>query len=179
VRVAATAIDSTVFRPSVIFGPGDSLTNRFAGLLKLSAGLLPLARPRARFAPVYVRDVAEAFMRALSDRSTVGKSLELCGPDVMTLEELVRLTARSAGLPCHILRLPDFVAALQGTVLGLLPSKPFTRDNYRSLTIDSVCKQNGFETLGIRPAHMEAIVPSYLGDYSFQHQLDSYRRLLR
>jgi NADH dehydrogenase len=176
VRVAATTIDSTTFRPSVIFGPHDSLTNRFAGLLRTSGGVLPLARPRARFAPVFVGDVVEAFMRALSDRSTIGKSLELCGPDVMTLEQLVKLTAKAAGLPCHILRLPDFVAAAQGALMGMLPGKPFTRDNYRSLKIDSVCKQRGFATLGIQPAHMEAVISGYLGQHSFQHQLDTHRR---
>jgi uncharacterized protein YbjT (DUF2867 family) len=176
VRVSATTIDSTTFRPSVIFGPHDSLTNRFAGLLRKSGGMLPLARPRARFAPVFVGDVVEAFVRALSDRSTIGKSLELCGPDVMTLEQLVQLTAKAAGLPCHILRLPDFVAAAQGALMGMLPGKPFTRDNYQSLKIDSVCKQNGFATLEIQPAHMEAVISGYLGAHSFQSQLDLHRR---
>jgi len=176
IRVAATTIDSTTFRPSVIFGPHDSLTNRFAGLLRTTHGMLPLARAKARFAPVYVGDVVEAFVHAMTDRTTIGKSLELCGPDVMTLEQLVQLTAKAAGLPCHILRLPDFVAALQGTFMGMLPGKPFTRDNYRSLTIDSVCKQNGFATLGIQPVRMEAAISGYLGEHSFQHQLDTYRR---
>ncbi len=176
VRVAAATIDATLFRPSVIFGEHDSLTNRFAGLLRMSHGLLPLARPKARFAPIHVDDVVEAFVRALADRSTLGKSLDLCGPDVMTLEQLVRLTARAAHLPCHILPLPDFIAAIQGVVMGMLPGKPFSTDNYRSLTIDSVCKQNGCETLGITPARMEAVVPGYLSDHSLQSQLNRYRR---
>jgi NADH dehydrogenase len=176
VRVAAATIDSTIFRPSVIFGERDSLTNRFAGLLRLSHGFLPLARPHARFAPIYVDDVVEAFVRALTDRSTIGKSLDLCGPDVMTLEEIVRLTARAANLPCHILRLPDFIAAAQGVVMGMLPGKPFSSDNYKSLTIDSVCKQNGCETLGLSLSRMEAVVPGYLSDHSLQSQLNRYRR---
>ncbi len=176
VRVAAATIDSTIFRPSVIFGENDTLTNRFAGLLRKTRGFLPLARPGARVAPIHVDDVVEAFVRALGDRSTIGKSLDLCGPDVMTLEELVRLTARAAHLPCHILPLPDFVAAIQGMVMGMLPGKPFSSDNYRSLTIDSVCKQNGCETLGITPARMEAVVPGYLSGYSLRNRLDRYRR---
>jgi uncharacterized protein YbjT (DUF2867 family) len=176
VRVAAATLDATIFRPSVIFGPRDSLTNRFAGLLGLSHGILPLARPRARFAPVYVNDVVEAFVRSLTDRSTLGKSFELCGPDVMTLEELVRLTAAAAGLPCRIIPLPDPIAMIQGMVMGLLPGKPFSTDNYRSLTIDSVCRQNGFAPLGIKPARMEAVIPGYLSGHSAQHQLDVYRR---
>lgn len=176
VRVAAATIDATIFRPSVIFGERDSLTNRFAGLLRMSHGLLPLARPQARFAPIYVDDVVEAFARALVDRSTIGKSLDLCGPDVMTLEQLVRLTAQAAHLPCHILPLPDFLAAIQGAVMGMLPGKPFSSDNYRSLTIDSVCKENGCATLGLALSRMEAVVPGYLSGHSLQSQLDQYRR---
>jgi uncharacterized protein YbjT (DUF2867 family) len=179
VRVAAATVDSTIFRPSVIFGPRDSLTNRFANLLKLSHGFLPLARPRARFAPIYVYDVVEAFIRSLRDRSTIGQSYELCGPDVMTLEQLVRLTAAAAGLRCHIFRLPDFVAAMQGMVMGLLPGKPFSLDNYRSLTVDSVCRQDGCAALGIRPARMEAMIQTYLGSHTLQDQLNAYRRSLR
>jgi NADH dehydrogenase len=176
VRVAAATVDSTIFRPSVIFGERDTLTNRFAGLLRLAHGFLPLARPGARFAPIHVDDVVEGFVRALADRSTIGKSLELCGPDVMTLAQLVRLTAQAANLPCHIIPLPDFIAATQGVVMGMLPGKPFSSDNYRSLTVDSICKQNGCETLGLKPARMEAVISGYLSDHSLQARLSRYRR---
>jgi NADH dehydrogenase len=179
VRAGAAAIGFTIFRPSVIFGEDDSLTNRFASLLRTSHGFLPLARAHARFAPIYVHDVVEAFMRALADRSTIGRSFDLCGPDVMTLEQIVRLTARAAGLPCHILRLPDFIAAAQGAVMGLLPGKPFSIDNYKSLKVDSVCQQNGRDALGLKPARMEAIVPGYLSPDSFQSRLDRYRHHAR
>ena len=81
----------------------------------------------------------------------------------MTLEEIVRLTARVAGLPCHIVPLPDVIARLQGMVMGLLPGKPFSLDNFRSLTIDSVCRENGCAALGIVPAPMLAVLPGYLG----------------
>jgi NADH dehydrogenase len=166
---AVTALGWTIFRPSVIFGPHDSLTNRFAHLLRLSGGLLPLARAGARFAPISVQDVVEAFCRALLDRATLNQTYELCGPEVMSLQELVGLTAKLAGLPCRIVPLPDFVAWLQGLVMGVLPGKPFSLDNYRSLTIDSVCADNGCARLGIRPQPMLAVVPTYLAP---AHQLD-------
>jgi uncharacterized protein YbjT (DUF2867 family) len=153
----------TIFRPSVIFGPGDSLTNRFAGLLRLSAGLLPLARAGARFAPIWVCDVAEAFVRALAKPASGGATYELCGPEVMTLAEIVRLTARVAGLPCHIVPLPDVVARLQGVVMGLLPGKPFSLDNFRSLTRDSLCHERGCDALDIVPTPMLAVLPEYIG----------------
>jgi uncharacterized protein YbjT (DUF2867 family) len=152
----------TIFRPSVIFGPGDSLTNRFARLLRLTAGCLPLARARARFAPICVFDVADALVRALGERASAGQTYELCGPQVMTLEEIVRLTARVARLPCRIVPLPDTLARLQGLVMQLLPGKPFSLDNFRSLTLDSVCCEDGCRRLRITPAAMLAVLPTYL-----------------
>jgi len=176
IRAAASHVDFTIFRPSVIFGPRDSLTNRFAALLRLAGGFLPLARSQARFAPVYVGDVADAFARALDDRSTIGETYELCGPDVMTLEELVRMTAAVAQLPCHILRLPDAAGRLQAALLGLLPQKPFSLDNFRSLTTDSICTQDGLARLGISPRHLMAVLPFYLGPFIGPTELDAARK---
>lgn len=163
VRASAPALEWTIFRPSVIFGSGDSLTNRFARLLRLSGGLMPLARAKARFAPVSVEDVVEAFRRATTGRATIGQTYELCGPHVMTLEQIVRMTAEVAGLRCSILRLPDPVALAQALVMNFLPGKPFSVDNYRSLTIDSVCREDGCTRLGIKPRPMLADLPLYLG----------------
>jgi NADH dehydrogenase len=152
----------TIFRPSVIFGPADSLTNRFAGLLRLTLGWLPLARARARFAPICVFDVADALVHALGEPASAAQTYELCGPQVMTLAEIVRLTARVARLPCRIVPLPDTLARLQGLVMGMLPGKPFSLDNFRSLTLDSVCREDGCRRLGITPRPMLAVLPTYL-----------------
>ncbi|HSY05517.1 MAG TPA: complex I NDUFA9 subunit family protein [Steroidobacteraceae bacterium] len=152
----------TIFRPSVIFGPDDSLTNRFARLLRLSAGLLPLARAGARFAPISVYDVAAAFERALCSNASAGATYELCGPEVLTLAEIVRLTAKIAALPCHILALPDALARVQAILLGLLPGTPFSLDNFRSLTQHTVCRENGCAALGIDPQPLLALLPAYL-----------------
>ncbi|HTW38681.1 MAG TPA: complex I NDUFA9 subunit family protein [Steroidobacteraceae bacterium] len=175
IKAGARPLDFTIFRPSVIFGPGDSLTRRFVSLLRLARGFMPLARSRARFAPVYVDDVVAAFVRALRDRTTFGQTLELCGPDVLTLEQIVRASAAAAHARCHILRLPDVLGRLQGLALGLLPGKPFSLDNFRSLTLDSLCTQNGFASLGIEPQRMAALLPTYLGELSLPAHLDRLR----
>ncbi len=167
VRAAPAALDWTIFRPSVIFGAGDSLLNRFATLLRLSGGWLPLACAGTRFAPVHVGDVVEAFVRCLPGGSHALASsrqiYELCGPEVLTLAELVRYTATIIGVRPKIIPLPDPVARLQGFVMDFIPGKPFSTDNYRSLTRDSVCSEDGLRRLGIRPASLAAIVPGYLG----------------
>jgi NADH dehydrogenase len=156
------ALEWTVFRPSVIFGAGDGLTRRFAALLRLSAGMMPLARAEARFAPIYVGDVADAFLRALHAEASIGATYELCGPEIMTLAQIVRQTAEAAQLPCHILPLPDFIAWLQGAIMELVPGKPFSLDNYHSLLTDSVCHDDGCARLGLRPASFRAWTPLWL-----------------
>lgn len=174
-RAAGPALQVTIFRPSVIFGRGDSLTERFTKLLRLAGGWLPLARPGARFAPVYVRDVARAFAHALCDPATIGQTYELCGPEVLTLEQIVRASAAAAGVPCRIVRLPDVLARLQGLVLGLVPGKPFTLDNFRSLTIDSLCARDGLGALGIEAQRLAEVLPTYLGGMRQPDQLNRYR----
>ena len=111
-------IQVTSFRPSVIFGPGDSFFNRFARLLSLLPAPFPLACPDARFAPVYVGDVAEAFAQALMHSATYGQRYDLCGPRTFTLEQLVRYTADGLGLVRPIIRLNDSLSQLQAKLLG-------------------------------------------------------------
>jgi len=165
----------TVFRPSVVFGPGDSFFNRFAGLLKFSL-VFPLPTPEARFAPVFVNDVTEAFARSLTDRNTFGKRYELCGPRVYTMRELVRYTAETAGLKRMIIGCNDKLSRLQARALQLVPGKPYSMDNYLSSTVDNVCTQNGLPELGIQPTSVEAVVPRYLSGRSARMQYDLFRR---
>lgn len=168
----------TSFRPSVIFGPGDSFFNRFAALLRLSPPIFPLACPDARFAPIYVGDVAEAFARSLDTRSTFGKHFDLCGPDVYSLKQLLEFTAHTLGLPRLIIGLGDLPSRLQARALGYLPGKPFSMDNYLSLQTDSICTANGLDDLEITPQGIEAIVPAYLGNTSYRGRYDRYRKLV-
>lgn len=164
----------TSFRPSVIFGPGDSFLNRFAGLLKVMPYIFPLACANARFAPVYVGDVADRFIQALDDKSTFGKHYNLCGPEEYTLQELVEYTASALGLNRRVIGLPDFISKMQAYTLEWFPGKPFSIDNYKSLKHDSVCRQGEHE-----PTSIEMIVPSYLGNANRQTEYDALRRIAR
>ncbi len=152
----------TIFQPSVIFGPGDDFVNRFARLLRAIPLGLPLARPGARFAPVWVGDVVAALLRALADEATAGECYELCGPERMTLREIVCRVRDRLGLARAVIGIPDIAARLQAAICEFVPGKPFSTDNYRSLLVDSVCKVNGLARLGIRPQPIDAVLPSYL-----------------
>jgi len=152
----------TIFQPSVIFGPGDDFVSRFAQLLRAIPLGLPLARPDARFAPVWVGDVVAALQQALADEATAGECYELCGPERMTLREIVCRVRDRLGLARAVIGIPDIAARLQAAICDFVPGKPFSTDNYRSLLVDSVCKVNGLARLGIRPQPIDAVLPGYL-----------------
>ena len=163
-RGAGGAVTATSLRPSVVFGPGDSFFNRFATLLAMSPGFIPLACPQSKFAPVYAGDVVEACIRCLEDESTAGRRFDLAGPKVYTLRQLVEYTAEVSGLRRRVVGLSDGLSRLQAGILGLLPSPPLSIDNYLSLQVDSVLTgENGLAVLGITPTEVERVLPTYLG----------------
>ncbi len=165
----------TIFRPSVVFGPEDAFINRFAKLLTL-APVFPLARPNARFAPVYVEDVVDAFCRALADPSTVGQTYELCGPQIYSLREITEFICKALHIKRTTIGLPDSLAKLQARLCEWLPGKPFSMDNFRSLTVNSICSNSGFAKLKLKPRPMDVIVPRYLGELNQSDLLDDLRQ---
>ena len=167
-------LDLTVFCPSVIFGNGDGLFTRFANLLH-AMPFMPLACADAKFAPVYVGDVAGSVVNAIDNPETVGQSYNLCGPDIMSLQEIVEYTAEVLEVKRTIISLPDGIARLQAFMMELVPGKPFSRDNYQSLQIDSVCESCD----SLMPTSVKKIVPTYLGKMNRQSRLQHYRELAR
>src|SRR5271169_2515746 len=126
--VARSELAWTIFRPSVIFGREDSFLNLFARLERVLP-VIALACARARFQPVYVGDVAEAFMRALGDDRTHRKRYALCGPKVYTLRELVAYVGEITGYRRPIVPLSPALGRLQARLLERLPGKLMSRDN--------------------------------------------------
>ncbi|MFZ5578995.1 MAG: complex I NDUFA9 subunit family protein [Pseudomonadota bacterium] len=164
-RVLAHACETlrvTSFRPSVVFGPEDRFLNTFARLLALSPGVMLLPGAHARFAPVYVGDVAEAFAAALGgedEKSPPAQRIDLCGPHHYTLLELVRQVSTWSGHRRLILPLPDRPARLLATLMETLPRPPLSRDNLDSMRVDSVCAEGAC----LQPTALEQIAPAYLG----------------
>jgi NADH dehydrogenase len=157
------ALHVTSLRPSVIFGPGDSFTNRFATLLRQVPVAFPLACARSRLQPVYVEDVVSAFVAALDRHATYGQRYELCGPQAYSLAEIVAYLAGVLGLRRRIVPLGDGLSRLQAALLQFAPGKPFTPDNYRSLQVASTCEKPFPAVFGVTPARFEDVVPTYLG----------------
>jgi len=172
--VRESGLDFTIFRPSVIFGPDDSFLNMFAGLTRVLP-VLALASPDARFQPVYVDDVAAAFLRALADMKTTGQCYELCGPQRYTLRELVAYVGRLTGHPRPIIGLNRTFSYCQAYAMEWLPVKLMTRDNLRSMEIDSVC--SCVFPFGIRPQALEAVAPAWLAVRTPRARYQRFRNL--
>ncbi|MCX7898221.1 MAG: complex I NDUFA9 subunit family protein [Rhodocyclaceae bacterium] len=153
---------ATIFRPSVIFGRGDSFLTLFARLAKF-APVLPLACPHARFQPVWVEDVAKAMTMALSHPESRGQTYSLCGPKRYSLRELVALACRYARRRRPIIGLPYALAYVQALTMELLGG-PLTRDNLLSMQSDNVCKDDETLPFGLSPTPLEAIAPAYLAE---------------
>src|SRR5882757_10434303 len=163
IRESSAALDWTIFQPSVMFGPGDSFLNRFAGLLAVSPWVFPLAKPNARFQPVSVDDVVNAMRLCLHGGASSRQTYELGGPQVYTLREIVGLAAKLTHRRRGIIGLPNFIGRMQAFFMNFVPGRPFSSDNYRSLKLDSVCSEDGFAKLGIKPQSMAASARLFLG----------------
>lgn len=173
--VRSSGLAWTIYQPSVIFGRGDGLVSRFAGLLR-SMPALPLARAQARMAPTHAGDVAEAIARCVGhEKLGVRRSFELYGPEVLTLGGIVRAIRAAAGLRTPIIALPDSLGRLQARFAELLPGKPFSLDNFHSLRTDSVGKVNGYAALGILPQALTPWLPVLLHEPPRQRRLAAQR----
>jgi NADH dehydrogenase len=158
-------LETTVFRPSVVFGREDRFLNLFAHMARWLP-LLAIGRPEARFQPVWVGDVASAIVNSLDSAETYGRTYELCGPRTYTLRELVQFAARASGHPRPVVGLPDAAARSMAWVFEHMPGEPImSRDNLDSLKVDSIASRQPYwpaPELGIRPTPLEPEAILYL-----------------
>ncbi|NIM40406.1 MAG: NAD(P)H-binding protein [Hydrogenophaga sp.] len=181
----ATGLALTLLRPGVVFGRGDHFLNLFARLQRFSP-VMPLAGADTRLQPVWVEDVAEAIAVCLdggaTGRSSIGRTIECAGPEVLSLRELVQLAGRLSGAERPVIGLPLAVGRWQAALLELLPGEPLmSRDNVASLSVPNVASGTlpGLDSLGITPSSVHAIAPTYLGERNARTRLLHLRKQAR
>ncbi len=173
--VRQSGLNWAIFRPSVVFGRGDSFLSLFARLSRLLPVVL-LAAPEARFQPVWVEDVAAAVARSLELTETVGQSYDLCGPHTYALRELVAYAAQCVGRAPHIVGLGPALSYWQARLMEMLPGKLLTRDNLLSMQADSVCHCAFPAIFGVTPSPLETVAPEYLSDLTPRHGYLRFRQ---
>ena len=156
---------STIIRPSIVFGPEDDLTNRFASMANFP--FLPVIAAKRNFQPVYVRDLAKAIATAVLDPGRFGgRTYEIGGPQIMSMEQLHRAVLDITGQTPEIVRTPDFITSLIAK-LGFLPGAPLTTDQWMMLQHDNVPGKGaqGLEAFGIQPTPLGAVGHEWLGRF--------------
>jgi uncharacterized protein YbjT (DUF2867 family) len=169
--VLETLPDAVIFRPSIVFGPEDGFFNRFAEMARLSPVLPLIGGGHTRFQPVFVGDVAEAYARSVDGEVAGGRIYELGGPQVLTFRECMEEMLEVIDRKRLLVSIPWWVAGIQGSILGLLPKPPLTRDQVVLLRSDNVVSTEAeaegrtLASLGVQPQSTAAILPSYLWRY--------------
>lgn len=167
--VRAAFPNATIMRPSLIFGREDQFTNRFATMIATATALplihvVPIIRPDMKMQPVFVADVAAAIVAALREPDRFGgRTMELGGPDTLTMRELLHWIADETHRTPSFVELPDAVAGMIAGA-GFLPCAPITRDQWLMLQRDNVAAADadGLAAFGIKPTPMAAVAPGWL-----------------
>jgi NADH dehydrogenase len=156
---------ATIIRPSLVFGPEDQLTNRFAAMAQ--ASFLPIIAARRNFQPVYVRDLAQAIAKAAVDSGRYGgKTYEIGGPQVLSMKALHEAILSLTGLTPDLVELPDVFGSVMSR-FSWLPGAPLTRDQWLMLSQDNVVTKGalGLDAFGIRPTPLIAVGDEWLSRF--------------
>jgi NADH dehydrogenase len=167
--VRAADPNAIVMRPSVVFGPEDQFTNRFAALARISPFLPLIGGGTTKLQPVFVGDVATAVADAVEGKAKSGSTYELGGPEVMTMREIMQIILKITERDRLLLPLPFGLANLQAALLQFAPGDlKLTPDQVELLKSNNVVSDQAkfagltLEGLGITPDSLEAVAPSYL-----------------
>lgn len=171
-RVTAARSDTTIMRPSVIFGADDNFLNQFARMALFSPVLPLIGGGKTRFQPVYVSDVAQAVVHILGNDKTAGKTYELGGADILTFKDILKLICHTIQRDPTLISIPSCVASLMGSIMAATCPKPqLTADQVRLLSYDNTTSEHssGLASLGIIPHSIYTQAPIILQRY-VQHK---------
>jgi uncharacterized protein YbjT (DUF2867 family) len=164
---------ATILRPSILFGPEDNFFNKFAALARIAPALPLIGGGQTRFQPVFAGDVASAVLAAIDRPEAGGAIYELGGPEVTTFKELMQFVLATIERRRLLVPIPFGLARFMAFFLQLPPKlvaiEPLlTQDQVELLRRDNVVSEDAKRSgrtlagLGIEPATMHAIVPTYL-----------------
>lgn len=156
--------NTTLVKPSIVFGPEDNFFNKFAWLARIQPILPLIGGGHTKFQPVFVGDVADAITKCVTDTATRGRTYELGGPAIYSFKEMLQAILHATGRKNLLMPLPFWLASFNAVFLQFLPGKLLTPDQVKFLKTDNVLSPGALtlKDLGIQPESLEAILPSYL-----------------
>lgn len=177
--VRNSTLNWTIFRPSIIYGPRDSFFNKFKAMSRFSP-VLPVIEGNTRFQPIWVEDVARAFVQSIDKHKVAGQCFELGGPRIYTFRELLEYLMQCLNRRRLLVPVPRPMARILAAILQYLPNPPLTPDQLILLQKDNIVHGPAYPEVFGKPAALEDILPSYItggqADW-LQHRLDESRKL--
>ncbi|MDX3926672.1 MAG: complex I NDUFA9 subunit family protein [Shinella sp.] len=174
--------EAVILRPSILFGPNDGFFNKFAEMARFAPALPLIGGGHTKLQPLYVADAAEAIARSVDGKVEKGRTYELGGPEVLTFRQCLETMLRIIDRKRPLVSLPFGVASMIGSVASMVPfvDPPLTADQVTLLKNDNIVSEEAskegrtIEGIGIAPALVEAILPSYLVRYRPQGQFTKH-----
>ena len=156
-----------ILRPSVIFGPEDNFTNKFARMASISPFIPLINNGLTKFQPVYVKDVAKAVSAVINNNFHLGKTYNLGGPEIISFKEIIDFVLLKIRKKRIYISLSFPLAKLIAILFSIFPSSPITLDQVRLLEKDNIIpeKGKGLKELGIKPTSMYLLAEEYLNRY--------------
>tara|TARA_B100000686_G_scaffold354748_1_gene466917 strand:- start:6197 stop:7141 length:945 start_codon:yes stop_codon:yes gene_type:complete len=163
--------NTIIIRPSVIFGPEDNFTNKFAKMALISPFMPLINKGLTKFQPVSVLDVAKAIEIVILDKIHIGNIYNLGGPEIFTFKEIISLILESIEKEKLYINISFPLAKIMAILTNFLPNAPITLDQVILLKNDNIVtsKSKGFSELGIKPSSMKVMIKKYLSRYKVSY----------
>lgn len=156
-------LDYTIFRPSVIYGPDDGFINMLNRLMKMTPIFSYFGDGGYKMQPVSVYEVAELFVNALNDDKCIGKTYSVCGKDVYTYKEILKIISKVTGRKTLLFPIPEFIIEMLVSIFGKTTWFPITNDQFIMLKEGNICDNDiCFRDLNVEKRDMIEVLQSYL-----------------
>ncbi|MCF7804178.1 MAG: complex I NDUFA9 subunit family protein [Candidatus Marinimicrobia bacterium] len=164
-QLRESGLDYTIFKPSIIFGPGDEFINYFADMMKTFHVLPIIGKGKYRMQPVHISNVSQAFVQALTTPESIGKIYEIGGPDRYEYTEMMRRVKSTVGTFALFLHIPKVLMQWMAKLLQSLPFFPVTEAQIIMLYDENITEDNrAWEDFDLDPVGFEEGINRYLGD---------------
>ncbi len=161
--IKASGVPYTILRGTWIYGPRDVSLNRFLGFAKFLPFIPVVGNGKTRINALFIGDLAAHVVAAVSRDDLRGRTFEVGGPVVLTMDEVVRAGLRAAGKKRFIVHQPNWLMKLVAGVVQFAPGRPLTPDAIDFITMDGIADTGPLtEAFGLRLTPIEEGLATYL-----------------
>lgn len=158
-----SGLEFTIFRPSVVYGKGDSFITMLAGLMRKTPVFSYFGKGDYLMQPVSVEEVSEAFVKAITMPIATGKTYELGGDRVLTYKNLLEVIAKAINKKILFISVPEKLVSCAITLFGRFSFFPITRDQFIMLKEGNTCTDaSAFSELDIKYKDFTKEIKTYL-----------------